>query len=256
MEFLFADWNSLAIVLFGALVAGITLGFAGFGTALISAGFWFHALPAPMVPPLVVIATAAGQISSFFAIKKDINWSQTRPYLAGGIVGVPIGVWVLSIASPDAIRLTVGIFLVAYVISRLLGLAKRSVGVWGGRKADAAIGLSGGVLGGFAGLSGVVPMIWLRLRGGSSHSQRVTYQPFNLAISLLASVTMLISGQANRDVIVLAVVCLPFTLSGAWIGMRLYRVVNEQWFRKLILMLLLLSGVTLLNQTLPIDFHQ
>ena len=45
------DPASLAFVLIGALLAGFTTGFAGFGTGLVAAGLWFHALPAEMVPP-------------------------------------------------------------------------------------------------------------------------------------------------------------------------------------------------------------
>ena len=52
------DPASLAFVLIGALLAGFTTGFAGFGTGLVAAGLWFHALPTEMVPPLVAPAFA------------------------------------------------------------------------------------------------------------------------------------------------------------------------------------------------------
>src|SRR3546814_17357102 len=57
-------------------------------------------------------------------------------------------------------------------ISQLSGLTRLAIGAWGGRPSDAAVGVGGGILGGFAGLSGPLPLIWLQLRGGPSAEQR------------------------------------------------------------------------------------
>lgn len=45
---IFTDTSSLIITLVGAFAAGFVTRFAGFGTALVSSGFWFHALAAPI----------------------------------------------------------------------------------------------------------------------------------------------------------------------------------------------------------------
>ena len=243
------DTVTLAIVLSGALVAGFTTGFAGFGTGLVSSGLWFHALPALMVPPLVALASVAAQLASLITVRKAFDWRHATPFLAGGIVGVPLGVGALSIASPDILRMSVGFFLVAYALFRLCVFTRFTVECWGGWKANSAIGVGGGFLGGFAGLSGPLPLIWLQLRGGTGDQQRAIYQPFNLAILSLASVGMVISGQIDKSVLIIAGLCLPVTLAGAWFGARAYRRVSEQTFRMVVLTLLLVSGVILIGQT-------
>ena len=245
-----ADTINLTIVLMGALAAGFVSGFAGFGTALISAGFWFHVLPAAMVPPLVILAAIGGQLVGLVTVRKAFDWGRATPFLIGGAAGVPVGVWALSVASPGALRLSVGLFLMGYALYQLVfALAKFSIGRWGGRPADAAIGIGGGILGGFAGLSGPLPLIWLQLRGGPSDGQRAIYQPFNLIVLSLAGVVMALGGQITRPVLLAAGLCLPVTLVGAWIGARLYTGVSQETFRRVVLVLLLLSGVTLLVQT-------
>lgn len=243
------DAMTLAVVLAGALIAGFTTGFAGFGTGLVSAGFWFHALPAPYVPPLVALASVAGQLVGLMAVRHAFAWQRAAPFLAGGVIGVPIGVAVLAWASPGLLRLSVGAFLVAYAVFQLAGLAKLSVGAWGGRPADGTIGLGGGILGGFAGLSGVLPLVWLQLRGGPSAQQRAVYQPFNLIVLTLASLGMVASGQITSVVWVIAALCLPFTLLGAWLGTKAYIGVSEATFRKAVTVLLLISGAILVVQT-------
>jgi len=249
MLWLAADKVDLAILLLGAVAAGFVSGFAGFGTALVSAGFWFHALPAAIVPPLIVIAAIAGQLVGLVTVRGALDWTRARPFLIGGVAGVPFGVWALSAASPETVRLMVGAFLVAYALYQLVfGRGKVSIGSWGGKRADGVVGVSGGILGGFAGLSGALPLVWLQLRGGSSDGQRAVYQPFNLIILCLAGIGMAVGGRVTRPVVSAAALCLPATLIAAWIGARIYTGVSQETFRKIVLVLLLASGAVLLGQ--------
>jgi len=244
------DLSALAAVILGALVAGFITGFAGFGTGLVASGLWFHALPAAMVPPLVAMASVAAQTVGLIAVQKAFNWSRALPYLLGGVIGVPLGIAALAAASPFLLRTSIGAFLVAYASYQLAQRHKREIGDWGGKTADVIIGVAGGFLGGFAGLSGPLPLIWLQLRGGESTNQRAIYQPFNLIVLTLASVGMGISGQITADVLWIAVLSLPVTLIGAWIGARTYTVVSPQIFQRVVLSLLLVSGCILIGQAL------
>jgi uncharacterized membrane protein YfcA len=246
------DTSSLLIVLAGAFLAGFTTGFAGFGTALVSSGLWFHALSAPMVPPLVVITAAAAQMVGLVTVRNSFDWSRAAPYALGGLAGVPFGVALLAVVSPDLLRLSVGVFLVAYATFQLSGLARLQIKVFGGGAADFAVGAAGGFLGGFAGLSGPLPLIWLQLRGGSSGEQRAIYQPFNLVVLAAASVAMGFAGQIDRAVALVAAACLPVTLLAAALGARLYTRVSAETFRAVILLLLLGSGLVLIGQIVSI----
>jgi len=243
------DTASLLVVLVGAAAAGFISGFAGFGSALVASGFWFNALPAPLVPPLVVVAGVAGQLVGFLKVRRGFEWRRTLPYLLPGAAGVPLGVGALALASPDTLRLTVGVFLTAYGAFRLAGLARFAIGDWGGRPADAVIGLISGALGGFAGISGALPLVWLQMRGGSSAAQRAVYQPFNLVILGLAAAGMAVAGQVDGPVLTLLALCLPITLISAWIGVHSYGRMSEAAFRRIVMVLLLTSGLSLILQT-------
>jgi len=239
-------WDALGLVVGVALVAGFVSGFAGFGTALVAAGLWLHVLPAPVVPPLVAVCAAAGQVVGFLHVRRVFRWDRVWPYLAGAALGVPLGVMALERASSGALRTVVGAFLVIYAGAQLSGLVRARIGPWGGRKADGLIGLGGGILGGFAGLSGPLPLVWLQLRGGPSEAQRATYQPFNLVVLIAASVGMAIAGRIDGTVLAFLALCLPATLIGAWVGARCYRLVDEATFRRVVLGLLSVSGAVLL----------
>lgn len=244
------DFPTLAIVLAGALVAGFTTGFAGFGTGLVASGLWFHALPAAMVPPLVALSSVAAQLVGLMTVRKAFDWPQATPFLTGGLVGVPLGIMALASASPFLLRTSIGVFLIAYAGYQLLQRRRRQIGMWGGRLADGIVGVGGGFLGGFAGLSGPLPLIWLQLRGGESDRQRATYQPFNLIVLTLASLGMAVGGQITPRILWIAGMSLPATLMGAWIGARVYRGVSAQTFQRVVLCLLLVSGCILIAQAL------
>ena len=250
LDYFALDYPALAIVLAGAFLAGFTSGFAGFGTGLVAAGFWFHALPAALVPPLIVIASVLGQGAGLLVVRRAFDWRTVLPYLVGGVVGVPVGVTLLVVASPQSLKTSVGIFLIAYACIGLSGKGLPGIGAWGGKTADGVAGLVGGVLGGFAGLSGPPPIIWLQLRGGTGDQQRATYQPFNLVVLSLATVALSISGQITTDVLLITCICLPATLLGAWIGARVYLRLPQAVFQRAVLGLLLLSGAILVAQAL------
>lgn len=244
------DLATVAIVVAGALVAGFTTGFAGFGTGLVASGFWFHVLPAAMVPPLVALASVAGQIVGVVTVRKAFDWARLMPFLIGGAVGIPLGVAALAAVSPFWLKMSAGAFLVAYSTYHLLARHRRKIGTWGGRWADGAVGIGGGFLGGFAGLSAPLPVMWLQLRGGAPDRQRAVYQPFNLIVLTLASAGMALGGQITAPVLWVALFSLPATLAGAWIGARLYGAVSARTFQRLVLLLLLASGGILIAQAL------
>lgn len=163
---------------------------------------------------------------------------------------MPLGIAALAAASPFWIRTAIATFLIAYAAYQLVWRSKRSIGSWGGRRADSAVGIAGGFLGGFAGLSGPLPLIWLHMRGGDSSAQRAIYQTFNVVVLMLATIGMAVGRQLTTAVLTIALPCLPATLLGAWIGARLYVGVSYQTFQRAVLLLLLLSGGILLGQAI------
>jgi uncharacterized membrane protein YfcA len=245
-----ADPQGLLMLLLGAFAAGFATGFAGFGAALVASGFWFHALPAPMVPPLIAMASVTAHVISMATLRRPIAWRAAAPMLAGGVIGVPLGVLLLLGASPDGLRLAAGIFLLGYPLLQLALAGRLQIGNWGGRPADGLVGLAGGVLGGFAGLSGALPAVWLNLRGGSADRQRAVYQPFNLMALGLAALFMAAGGLVGRETLLIVAFCLPLILFGSWLGARAYIGVSDALFRRLLLALLFTSGLVLVGRSL------
>ena len=112
--------------------------------------------------------------------------------------------------------------------------------------ADGVVGFAGGVLGGLAGLSGVLPAVWTDVRGWTKEERRAVVQTFNIAILSLALVSHAVSGLLTRQVAVAAIAALPGTIGGARIGAFIYRRLADHSYQRIIMMLLLISGVVLI----------
>jgi len=241
--------GDIALVVAGALAAGFVNGLSGMGYALVALGFWLHVMSPVTAAPLVAFCSVAGHLQSLPRIWKGVIWSRLWPFLVGGLIGVPAGTALLGLVRVQPLKVGVGLLLLFYC--SWMGFVRRPpVVLGGGHLADGAAGLGGGILGGMASLSGPIPAIWVQLRGWTMLAQRGVNQPFNMSVLALSLVTAAVAGFLDRTFFVWAVICLPATLVGAQIGLRLYGRINDMQFRRLVIVLLGLSGVTLIASSL------
>ena len=177
-------------------------------------------------------------------LRHAFNWSRLWPFLLGGLPGVTIGVSVLRWADPGTMRIVVATFLILYALYALARPALRPVRA--GAPADVIAGFLGGMLGSMAGFPGILVVIWCGLRGWSKDEQRAIFQPVSVALLAMSAVALAASGSFTRPIVELFFIGLPALAAGTWAGFALYGRVNEEMFRKIVLMLLLASGLFLL----------
>src|SRR5688572_4680187 len=135
---------------------------------------WAFVLAPSVSAPLVVVCSIVGQIQTLPKIWHAIDIRRLSRYVVPGIVGVPLGVWLLPQVSPAAFRVGFGIVLIA-VCALLLALQVERRRESGG-VGDALVGFGGGILGGLTGLSGVLPTIWAELHGWGKDERRAIFQ--------------------------------------------------------------------------------
>ena len=156
---------------------------------------------------------------------------------------VLVGAMLLAHINPAYLRTGVGLVLLLYSIYYLARPALEPV--QGGVPADIGIGFLNGLLGGLTGLVGIVVVIWCQLRGWPKDVQRAVFQPVIITTSAMTAVWLSASGAVTADTVKLFLLGLPMLLAGTWVGMRLYGRLDEASFRKIVLILLLLSGIFL-----------
>lgn len=235
--------GAYALLFAGALAGGFVSGLAGFGTALMALGLWLYVLPPAAAVSLVLICSVVGQTATLPSMWRSFDLSLVWPFVIGGLLGVPIGTLLIAHADPKVFKLTIGIFLLVFPVA--LYFSGPMTFTIGGRFADAAIGFAGGILGGLAGLSGPLPILWASVRGWGKDERRGIFQTFNWTVLFVALCLQTAAGRVGSDVLWSAALALPGTIIGAWLGARLYRALDDRNFRDVVLALLFLSGATL-----------
>lgn len=233
------------LILVGAFAGGLVSGLTGFGTGITALPFWLVATTPQLAAPLVVICSLVAQVQTLPAIWHAIDFKRVRPFIIGGLAGVPLGALLLSYVSAAMFKAGVGVVLVVYCSYMLIGQLSFRL-KWGGRIADGAIGFGGGIMGGLAGLSGPLPTIWTGLRGWGKDAKRGVLQAYNFSILVLALIFQSAAGLMTLEFGRLFLVALPGTIVGAWLGRRLYNRLNDRRFDNVVLILLLISGFLLL----------
>jgi len=240
-----ATFATLAVALSGAALAGFVQGITGFAFALVALSVWAWGLPPEIAAQLAVFGGLLGQFVSFLQVRGGYEWRRILPLVAGGLVGVPIGAFLLHHADPVRFRFAIGIFLTFYggygLIARNPALVKG-----GGRPLDAVAGFIGGVLGGLGGMSGFLPAMWTQLRGWSRDLRRATMQAYNIAMHVFTLSVYAATGAFNLQALKLLAVTAPALVVAGLFGARVYHRFSEQSFSRFVLGLLLLSGLAMI----------
>ena len=88
------------------------------------------------------------------------------------------------------------------------------------------------------------------MRGFNKNTQRTIIQNFNLAILTVTMITYVGSSIIVKEMIPTFIIIALSMMIPTLIGARLYTGINEAAFRKIILSLLTISGITLLSSSL------
>lgn len=238
--------NGLVLTPFvlAAFAGGFVSGFSGFAMGLVVSGVWLHILTPIQTATLIAGYGLFTQGYGILKLRQALNWQKILPMISGTTIGIPIGVLLLTYLNPLYLRFGVGVLLVLYTIYGLARpvFAPMRIGV----AADIAIGVTNGLVGGLTGLGGVISTISCQLRGWNRDVQRAVFQPVLFAAFVVISISMGITGAVTSETLKLYGLGLPFLLAGLWSGFRLYGKIDDETFRKAVLILLLLAGLSLI----------
>lgn len=243
------DASVVAIVL-GAAIAGFVQGLAGFGFGLTAMSLWAWTLDPQLAAVLAVFGALTGQVIAALTVRRGFRLALLLPFIAGGLLGVPLGVWLLPRLDIDTFRVVLGTLLVGWCPAMLLAPRLPRIRV-GGRLADAVVGFGGGIMGGLGGFTGTLPTLWCTLRGFEKEAQRAVIQNFNLTLLAVTLGSYLATGLVMAAMLPWFAIVAPAMLLPTLIGTRVYAGISEARFRQVVLGLLTLSGLAMLTASLP-----
>lgn len=233
----------LGFVWLGAFLGALAVGAAGFAFALASSALWLHVLDPLHATFLVAACGTMLHVGVIWHIRDTIEPRRLSPFVVCGLIGVPIGIYMLTRFDQHAIKIGLGAILIVYGLYALVTPRLPRI-AGGGRVADGAVGFVAGIMGGLGGYSGVLPTIWTQLRGWSKDVARGVYQPFILVMQIA---TLVAAGFVTLDrfALVLIGASVPALLAGAWLGWIAFGRLDERRFRQVLAAMIMVSGAAL-----------
>ena len=246
--------DGLVFTLFAAaaFAGGFVSGFSGFAMGLVVSGVWLHILTPVQTATLIAGYGLLTQGYGIFKLRHTLDLRKAWPLVLGTIIGIPIGVGILGYVNPAYVRFGVGVLLVLYSVYSLTRPAFGPLKI--GTGADIAIGISNGMLGGLTGLGGVISTLSCQWRGWPKDVQRAVFQPVLFVAFVVICISQAAAGSFTRETLTLYGLGVPFMVAGLWIGFRLFGKINDETFRKAVLVLLLFAGVSLVVPVLAHAF--
>jgi uncharacterized protein len=234
---------NLALFLIATFGAALVAGLAGFAFGIVAAAIWLHVITPVETASLIVGFGLIVQGVAVWKLRNALDWRKLWPFVAGSAFGAPLGVAILDWTDPAHVRAGIGAFLVLYALYALARPKMQALA--SGPLRDAGVGFLNGVLGGVTGFAGIVVTIWSGLRGWPKDVQRAVFQPVGVATFIMCAAWLGGTGAVSAHMVELFLLGLPFLLAGTWVGLRLFGRLDEEGFRKVVLALLLVSGLAL-----------
>ena len=237
-----ASYSLLSAAVFaGAFVSGLS----GFAFSAVAGAILLHVFEPLEAVPLMMACSVGVQAANLWALRKTIQWEASLVLIGGGLIGIPIAIYLLHHADTRTFRTGFGLLVSFYAGYTLFRPTLSYLRQMEGRGRNMLVGFGGGLIGGLTAMPGALPTIWCDMHGMSKTQQRGLVQPFIAAMQIFALSLMLSRNDVSSKVVLDFAISLPALIAGTLLGILLFRNVNEVTFRRIILITLFLSGLSL-----------
>lgn len=217
----------------------------GFGSALIAIPLLSLLFGAKYAIPFILLYECLIDIMILGrdGLKAKSDISQAWPLLVSGLIGIPLGTEILIHSDEGLLKITIGI---ALIIFSLLLLWNVNLRLKRDRFGSAAAGLLGGFLCGSIGMPGPPMALLLSSQGFRKEEFRRLIVIFLTVVDFLTFFYFIWIGLINADMLLQGLKLLPAMLLGFIAGNFVFGKVDEVYFRRLALSVILAAGLLLL----------
>jgi uncharacterized membrane protein YfcA len=228
---------------FAIFLAIITQSLAGFGLGLVSMALLAEPLGVQTAAPLIALVAITAEVIMLFRYRSAFNLAAVRRLVLASVVGIPLGILALRQVNQNIALTILGLVLISYSLYALV--TPRLPEIKNPRWAY-GFGFVAGLLSGAYNTGGPPYVVY----GTCSRWQPAEFKS-NLQGIFIVNSVMVIGGHALSHNFTAPVwrdylIALPAIGLGMWLGFRLDRYLDPALFRKLVLLLLLLLGASMI----------
>jgi len=230
------NWQSLLVTSTAIFLAAVVRGFSGFGFSLLSITAISLILPVSQIVPSIFLLEIAASLNLIPGIWREIDWKSLRWLMLGYVVGLPFGAYALINAPADPTQIVLGLFVIVTSIMMLRGFRLEKTP---GPTACTGTGVASGVLNGAFGIGGPPVVLFYFSTPGAAAIGRASVIFFFLFTDLLGILYFAWQGIVTQQSFVQFILWMPTLLIGIWIGAHGFRRMNQEAFRRWVLLILI-----------------
>jgi uncharacterized protein len=234
--------ETLLTAVFGVFAAALLRGFTGFGFGLAAVPLLSLALPPAKVVPFVVVLQVIVGASGLRQAWRICDWSAIRGLIPGLVLGLPIGLVVLTVFRANPVRLAIGCVILASVALLWRGFRLPPTP---SRMLTFAIGLVAGVMSGLASMGGPPIVAYLLALSHDAAVMRASTIVYFMISALLSLFLMSLNSMIDREILSWSVASVPVLMAGTYAGNWAFRRSRPHHHRLTALVLLAVLGVLL-----------
>ena len=241
------DPQTYVIAAAGVGAAYVIFGITTFGAALFTVPLLSYFFPLQFVLPMAVLLDVTAALALGTRFSREADKSELKLMVPASLIGAVLGVTLLVNLPRAATVGALGAFLIAYGSYTLRhGTDVSAVG----RGWAPVAGLTGGALGTLFGIGAPPYAIYLSRRKSDILAFRATLSNMVLFSVSIRALVFLASGLMLADRVIGFAMLAPFALAGLWVGVRLQRRISRAATLRLVSVLLLLIGASLIYRAL------
>ena len=238
---------TLLIALPGVFAASVLRGFTGFGFGLAAVPLLSLALPPAQVVPFVVVLQVVVGAGGLRGAWGQCDWRAVRGLAPGVLLGIPLGLAVLTAFPPNTVRLAIGLVIGASVLLLWRGAHLPSNP---SRILSMAVGLLSGAISGLASMGGPPVVVYLLALGHGAAVVRASSIVYFMLSGLTSMAVMSIRGLIDREILLWSVAAVPALYTGSWLGTWAFHRARPHHHRMTALVVLSFLAVMLIVRAL------
>lgn len=239
--------SALLTSMLGVFAASVLRGFTGFGFGLAAVPLLTLALPPTQVVPFVTVLQVLVGLSGLRTAWRIANWRAVLGLAPGLVLGIPVGLVILTRVPPNGVRLVIGLLIAISVIVlwRRLTLPPRP-----SRSLTLGAGVLSGVMNGLASMGGPPVVVYLLAVSSDAAIVRASSIVYFLFASTVTAFPMALKGLVDREIMIWSVASIPVLLVGSALGSWAFERAPPHYHRLTALVVLCILAVALIGRSL------
>ncbi|MGD6776032.1 sulfite exporter TauE/SafE family protein [Sutcliffiella horikoshii] len=227
------------------LIASVLQTSTGFGFSILATPFLLLLFKPSEAIQINLILSLIISMALIMKIRKDIDFGILGRFVAGSIIGLPIGMTIFLLINIDRLKLSVSLIILVLTVMLVLKFRIKQ-----SKKRDLLVGGLSGLFTTSIGMPG--PPLLLYFSGTNTEKEKLrgTTLAFFLFIYFVSLVIQMIFVGTNKTIWASSLWGLPLVFVGLYVGQLLFKWINQRIFRIFTYIILIFTGIYLMIESL------